>query len=413
MEESAEGEESLGWTDERVANVMLLGLEPLRTAMEGMKSTLVDLSNQVGEIRNTLAQQQLQQTSEHQRDDDETQPKTLFSPPEGARRQWSDTERETEDQSRGEGRESVASDGASAPRRSPSRQVAEPDIREELKWFREHVERLHADLTAQKDQNKDILNKVEAHCSYTEAVIKDYEKTRDDVNAMLAEIKNQTQGTVAAPEAPTAAGPVAAPEAAGNAESVEDAVEKLKELAIGLSQRVIDEIRNPTSGSQRQIIHFYVKIFEDCIASGRTVYGQQCPIDFPGHIFMVARGTASFTYDESPMTVGLETTMDARELGLEQGAAMSVTIKARIKGQGEPDTPDIEVGEQIVTWGGDPTQANGSYFITLGEVEDVKQLLDKGYNTFKERSILIEFEISCSPSGESSMYRLIGRVFHR
>ena len=172
--------------------------------------------------------------------------------------------------------------------------------------------------------------------------------------------------------------------------SIKLALDELQTLTVGQSQRVIDKIRNPSSETS-YVFHLYLPRFEGYIGSGASVYSLPCAIDFE-YSFIIVRGVATFSAGDGKMAVGLEQTVDVRELGLENVKASSFVVKCRIKAQNTSPRPDIEIGEML--WEVDPTASNYRRYIGLGiPVPCRENLVRAGYNSFQNKSVLIEFEV--------------------
>ncbi|RUS89996.1 hypothetical protein EGW08_002263, partial [Elysia chlorotica] len=385
------------WTNDRVQELVEQGLQPLKTEVQEIKVTMAEVVRQLREIRKDL--------------------KWMSTPRlEGRALSTQGSPWLTEQESRQEGAAVISTTHQGEERgkvsadcdSQPQQQI--DDLGSELVWFKNKVELLQEKFQQQKVRQEDILSSVKAHCAFTEGVIREAsisKTSREPTESAVEMSSGENLRQDGCEESAGAKDTTVQLVVAANKKLIDGAVERLEALTIGQSQRIVDKIRNPSSDNQ-SIFHFFIPHFENLIGSDESVCSCQYHVDFR-HTFMVVRGVARFSAESSHMTVGLEQTMDALELGLEKGRASLVDIKARIKAPKDSGLPDIEMDGVSECCGGDSPQTDENGWISLGQpVVSMKQLLDAGYNTHKDTSLLIEFEINAKPQQRSLLTLLTG-----
>ncbi|GFR77678.1 hypothetical protein ElyMa_002243700 [Elysia marginata] len=382
MAESTDPEMLMDWTDGRVKEIMERGLQPLRVDITEIKVTM----NQVLEKLEFLCK------------DMNGRPNNLGisreNLPEYRDLQQEDKTRsikETEGtgSSHGMTRENAEVKVVAGSRKDQDRE-AELDLRSEMSWFKNQVKFLHDDLLEQKERQEEILTKVLAHCAFTEGVIRGASKSPHEVKD--GDLKSKIEDKVCE-KAPGTDDPAIQQATATNEELFDRTVAKLSALTIGQSQRIIDKIRNP-SYEDRPVFHFYLPDFKDSIGSGKTAYSLPWALDF-ANTFLVVRGVARFMDGNSRLYVGLERTMDALELGLGPEKPSEVSITARIKAMRLPNMPEVILGRQKLCLGESP-QTGGKRLVWFEKAAASQQLVTAGYDSFKNNSLLIEFEITAA-----------------
>lgn len=271
--------------------------------------------------------------------------------------------------------------------RKQSQPLREPDLGKELHWFRDQVAHLQNSIHILERRQDDILSEVKMHCDFTQGIIQGRlrhmqdsvsgsfmepsveERVNEAVNRILQDTKDYfVQKAVEA-----------------SAKLLKDSVDKLEAFTIGQSQRVIEYVRHPQKNATT-VFHFYISGFKNRIGSGEDIHSQTWTIDLLDTL-MVIRGVATFLRDTSSMTVYLEQTMDLQEQGMRQGDLSQITVKASIKSDGSQAMPDVELGDIKV-------QPVNKSLKTREVTIDCQELVDNGYDSFKEGSVLIELKVS-------------------
>ncbi|KAK3758747.1 hypothetical protein RRG08_013834 [Elysia crispata] len=399
MTENIDGDSLSDWTYERVHELMEHGVQPLKTDIQEIKETMVEVMKQLVEIRRDLSQLPVHRLEVKRPNSQEMSwPAQQDQGHEGA----------AEFIRRQNGEHEMLAKNCDVSSSKDQSQQAELDLRSELVWFKKKVELLQEEFHLQKARQEEILSTVKAHCAFTEGVIREASKTSHDSKESAVEMSLEENAREAmSKELIETKDNILQQAVAANKKLLEGAVEKLQALTIGQSQRVVDKIRNPSSDN-RSLFHFFIPQFEDFIGFNGNAYSSQYAIDFM-HTFLIVRGMARFSAEDAYMTVGLEHTMGALELGLDKGIVSPVAIKARIKAPKDSGKPDIKLDGMTVPDGGDSSQIDDKRIITLGRpVECCKHLVEAGYNTHKDMSLLIEFEITDKPE-QYTLFSLLRR----
>ena len=461
-EGSTKSEMPLNVTEDRVREIVEHSLLPLRTAVEEIKTTVAreleeerillrdhlaavqnNIMNQLIAIRTGINQQLetrgLSQQQIHGNETTKEEAQLELLPQEV---QHHEMEQEATVEAA-----STTSEGLNHQQNS--------DINVDLKWFKDQVtilqeehkqyrqelrrqeqqQMLQQNVSVSKSELQDelkvtkteILSSVKALCAYMEVEISGssktlHEETKDALREMLSDNKkcvhnevtdtmarmlseNQSLGQNGREAARRDGDPVPRQaEETDTSNLIQGVLEKLQALTMGQSQRVIDKIRNPQC-ENRYVFHLYIPSFADSIGTDKRVYSLPCAMDFT-YSFMVVRGLATFPKGTTQMIIELEHIVDAHELGLDQGKAISVSAKTKVLAQKSSGKPDIELAEQTVRWGGDPTAATDKHVVTLGNPAQCIRFAQPAYNSFKDDSVIIEFEIMPVLDQQRSVFSL-------
>ncbi|GFR99513.1 hypothetical protein ElyMa_006375700 [Elysia marginata] len=397
-----------GWTEVRVQQIMDSGLTPLRSDMEEMKKSLARMEkllqvlvNEKGSSPELQSQRILQQQSPVKslgkdlpsRDGkpkspspiQETQPENpgvMVLP----REESKTGTRKVTSAYQGDEEQTNVKVTVTSPKPKQHRQrEEEADLQDQLTWFKERVNHLQGELNILRNRQEEILSTVKAHCDFTQRVVRDQEIRNTEEPE---EETKQTKETRVEDVATTR-------------EMMEMFVENIQALTIGQSQRVIDNIRNPSTPTEN-VFHFYLSHFQQLVRTKEIVQSRAWALHFTDS-FLIVRGVASFSAENDQMTLGLERMMDTQELGLEQGNVSNICVKARIKADGTQAMSDIELGELAMNCGKNSLQFEG-------KVVHCQELVDSGYDSYKEGSLLVEFEITANADQHLMYSVLIGRL---
>ena len=398
-----------GWTESRVQEIMERGLQPLRADMKAIRSDMEEIKSTISVVRDLIKELVHRNNSSQEPGSQRPPLKNLSKPVEvgvsvedtapqhptprqegqqqSSQRTGLPRHREDTEEGIGSVRRQSSVEAVSRTQKSQP----DPDLGGELAWFKGQVDLLQKEVQSLENRQEAILMAVKVHCDATQGIIRGYSNALHEIkdssiDTSLEEKLKETVSKILKDSLLHHA-------ASANEVLIEGALENLHALTMGQSQRIIDKIRNPSPGNN-YVFHFYIPQFEHFIGSGQNAHSLLWTVDFM-QTFMIIRGVASFPAEGSHMTVELEHIIDAFQLGLDQGEVSQINVKARIKAQESSAMEDIELGEVAVSCGGNRPHTDDSRLFRLNKpIQSCEQLVQGGYNSFKNMSLLIEFEIS-------------------
>ncbi|GFO49223.1 hypothetical protein PoB_007572800 [Plakobranchus ocellatus] len=161
---------------------------------------------------------------------------------------------------------------------------------------------------------------------------------------------------------------------------------------VGQAQRVIQKMVNPPRDPSK-VFHFYIKNFHQLEGSGKTVFSLPYVLPIRNSLFAM-HVIAHFKTQTLEMILGLVCPADPREVGLEYLGSPLLEMIMNMRIMGSTSKRDIQVAKDKAIGTQNFLKHTKDNYLQMGEPISCPELVSKGYNSFKERSVLIELEIN-------------------
>ncbi|GFO49227.1 hypothetical protein PoB_007573200 [Plakobranchus ocellatus] len=171
----------------------------------------------------------------------------------------------------------------------------------------------------------------------------------------------------------------------------ENALRDLQMVFVGQAQRIIQKMVNPSS-DPCNLFHFYIKNFHQLEGSGKTVFSLPYVVPIDNSLFAVHL-VAHFKTQTSEMILGLVCPADPRELGLEYLGSPLLELIINSGVVGRDGHEDILVARDKVIDTHTFLKHTNDNYLQMGESISCPELVSSGYNSFKDRSVLIKLQI--------------------
>ncbi|GFO30275.1 hypothetical protein PoB_005678000 [Plakobranchus ocellatus] len=171
----------------------------------------------------------------------------------------------------------------------------------------------------------------------------------------------------------------------------ENAMRDLQIVFIGQAQRIIQKAVNPSCDPYK-VFHFYIKNFHQLEGSGKTVLSLPYVVPMDDSLFAL-QFVAHFKAQTSEMILGVVSPADPREFGLEFLGIVTLKLIINSKVIGPDGHEDILVAmDRVINTHTFLRHTNDNY-LQMAEPISCPKLVSLGYNSFKDRSVLIELKI--------------------